>query len=57
MFDKFHLTFGFKSKVSRDVFENKNECQVTYTFFEMSPHFWITQYLRESNILNNQNNS
>ena len=32
MFDKFHLTFNFKSKVSRDVFKNKNECQSTSTF-------------------------
>ena len=27
MFDKFHLMFNFKSKVSRDVFKNKNERQ------------------------------
>ena len=33
MFDKFHLTFNFKSKVSRDVFKNKNECQSISTFF------------------------
>ena len=26
MFDKFHLTFSFKSKVSRDVLKNKIEC-------------------------------
>ena len=26
MFDKFHLTFNVKSKVSRDVLKNKNEC-------------------------------
>ena len=32
MFDKYHLTFYFKSKVSRDVFKNKNECQSTSTF-------------------------
>jgi hypothetical protein len=32
MFDKFHLTFNFISKVSRDVFKNKNECQSTSTF-------------------------
>ena len=32
MFDKFHLTVNFKSKVSRDVFKNKNECQLTSTF-------------------------
>ena len=32
MLDKFHLTFNFKSKVSRDVFKNKNECQLTSTF-------------------------
>ena len=36
MFDKSHLTFSFKSKVSRDVFKNKNECQLTPTFsFEL----------------------
>ncbi len=33
MIDKFHLTFNFKSKVSRDIFENKNECQLTSTFY------------------------
>ena len=32
MFDNFHLTFSFKSKVSRGVFKNKNECQSTSTF-------------------------
>jgi hypothetical protein len=32
MFNKFHLTFNFKSKVSRDVFKNKNECQSASTF-------------------------
>ena len=32
MFDKFYLTFNYKSKVSRDVFRNKNECQLTSTF-------------------------
>ena len=32
MFDRFHLTFNFKSKVSRDVFKNENECQLTSTF-------------------------
>jgi hypothetical protein len=25
-FDKFHLTFNFKSKVSRDIFKDKNDC-------------------------------
>jgi hypothetical protein len=30
--DKFHLTLSFKSKVSRDVFKNQNECQLTSTF-------------------------
>ena len=55
MFDKFHLTFNFKSKVSRDVFKNKNECQLTSTFYsKMSPQFWLTQYFRKTNILNNQ---
>ena len=33
MFDKFHLTFNFESKVSRDVFKNENECQATSTLF------------------------
>ena len=38
MFDKFHLTFDIKSKVSRDIFKNKNECQLTSTFSsKMSP--------------------
>ena len=38
MFDKFHLSFNFKSKVSRDVFKNKNECQLTSIFAsQMSP--------------------
>ena len=55
MFDKFHLTFNFKSKVSHDVFKNKNECQLTSTVYsKMSPQFWLTQYFRKTNILNNQ---
>ena len=55
MFDKFHLTFNFKSKVSRDVLTNKNECQLTSIFyFKMSPQFWLTQHFRKTNILNNQ---
>jgi hypothetical protein len=55
MFDKFHLTFNFKSKVSRDILKNKNECQLTYTFYsKMSPQFWLAQYFRKTNILNNQ---
>jgi len=32
MFDKFHLMFNLKPKVSHDVFKNKNECQLTSTF-------------------------
>ena len=32
MFDNFQLTCNFKSKVSRDVFKYKNECQSTSTF-------------------------
>ena len=32
MFDKFHLMFNFKSKVSCDDFKNENECQSTSTF-------------------------
>jgi len=28
-FDKFHLTFNFESRVSLDIFKNKNECQLT----------------------------
>jgi hypothetical protein len=40
MFDNFHLTFNFKSKVSHDVFKNKNECQLISTFSsKMSPQF------------------
>ena len=31
MFDKFHLMLIFKSKVSHDVFKNKNECSLTST--------------------------
>ena len=31
MFDKFHLMFNFKSKVSHDIFKNKNECHLTST--------------------------
>ena len=38
MVDKFHLTFNFQSKVSRDVFKNKNGCQLTSTYSsKMSP--------------------
>jgi hypothetical protein len=33
MFDKFHVTCNPKSKVSRDVFKNKIECQLTCTFY------------------------
>ena len=33
MFDKFHLTFNFKSKTSRDVFQNKNGRQLPSTLF------------------------
>ena len=33
MFGNFYLTFNFKSKVSCDVFKNKNECRLTSTFF------------------------
>ena len=32
VFDKFHLTFNFRFKVSRDVFKNNNECQLTSKF-------------------------
>ena len=53
MFDEFHLKFDFKSKVSRDFFKNKNECQLINTFYsKMSPQFWVTQYFRKTNILN-----
>ena len=37
MFDKFHLTFNFKSKVSRDVFKNEIECQSSSTFSSKMP--------------------
>ena len=42
-FDKFHLTFNSKSKVSCDAFKNKNECQLTSVFFlsKMSPQYHI----------------
>ena len=57
MFDKFHLTFNFKFKVSHDVFKNKKKYQLTYTFYpKISPQFWVTQYyFRKTYILNNQN--
>ena len=43
MFDKFHLTFNFKSKLSRDVFINTNECQLTPSFFFfLICHFNVT---------------
>ena len=54
MFDKFHLTFNFEFKVSRDVLK-KEECQLTSTFYsKMSPQFWPTRYFGKTNILNNQ---
>ena len=38
MFDKLHLMFNFKSKISHDTFKNKNGCQLTSTFSsKMSP--------------------
>jgi hypothetical protein len=38
IFETFHLTFNFKSKVSRGIFKNENECQLTSTFSsKMSP--------------------
>ena len=44
MFDIFYLTFTFKSKVSRDVFENKTKYQWTCTLdSKMLPQLWITQ--------------
>ena len=40
MFDKFHVTLNLKSKVSRDIFKIKIECQLTSTFYsKMSPQF------------------
>ena len=55
MFDTFHLTLNFNSKVSCNFFLNKNECQLTSTFYsKMSPQLWLTQYSRKTNILNNQ---
>ena len=56
MFDNFRLMLNFKSKVLRDVVKNKNECQLTSTFyFKMSPQFWVTRYFRKNDILSNQN--
>ena len=56
IFDNFHFTFNFKSKVSDDFFKNKNECQLTYTIYpKMSPQIWVTQYFRRFHILNNKN--
>ena len=55
MFDKFNLTLNFKSKVSRDVLKNKNECHLTSTSYsKMSLQFWLTQYFRKTKNLNNQ---
>ena len=46
MFDKFHLTFNFKSKASRDVFKNKSERQLTSTFYsKMSPQYCLHNIL------------
>jgi len=42
MFDKFHLTFNFKSKVSRDVFKKENECQLISTFLFKKCHLKVT---------------
>ena len=56
VFDRFHLRFNFKSKVSRHHFKNKNECQLTSTFYsKILPQFWFTHYLRKTNILYDQN--
>ena len=42
VFDKFHLTFNFKSEVLRDVFKNKNECQLTCAIYSrMSSQLWV----------------
>ena len=44
MFDKFHLPFNFKSKVSRDISKNKIECRLTSAFYsKISPQFWVTR--------------
>ena len=56
MFDKLYLTLNFKSKVSCDIFTNKNQSQSTYKFhFKMPLQCWVTQYFRKYNVLNNQN--
>ena len=48
MFDKFHITFNFKSKVSCDVFKNKTKCQSTCTFdSRMPPQLWIIEYFKD----------
>ena len=49
MFDKFHFdVLNFKIKVSYDVFKNKNECQLMYTFSsEMSPQFELYSILEK----------
>ena len=46
-----------KPKLSRDVFKNKNECQLTCTFCsKMSLQLWTAQYFRKKLIfLNDQN--
>jgi hypothetical protein len=47
MFDKFHLTFNFESKVLCDVFNNKNESQLTYTLCLNVISVLGTQYFRK----------
>ena len=44
-----------KAKVSCGIFKNKNECQLTSTFYsKMWPQFWLTHFFVKTNILNNQ---
>ena len=56
MFDKFHLTFNFESKLPRDVFKSKNKCQLIYTF-NLNCHLNLELHtiLEKTNSLNNDN--
>ena len=49
MFDKFHLTFNFTSRVPHDVFKNKDACQSTPNiclFFKCYYHFGLSSSTR-----------
>lgn len=49
MFDNFHFTFNFKSKVPHEIFKNKNECLSTSIFSsKMSPQYHMPSSLCQS---------